>query len=146
MSDEVDFTAAMDRLVAEAKRVPVDVMATVAGDLAGGPLEDLAAALYRVGQICRPGRPHGVARVLLCRAVVDSARETVDERTVDQLTASGDALWRAAGDAVGIVRRSEPCSIAELGEWVLDCDSGDCRRRDVCRNSGAAWRREKKSA
>lgn len=118
MPDE--FTAAIDRLCFEAQRVPVDVLATVAADLAGGPLEGLAGALHLVAEASTPDRPHTVARLLLCRQVVHAARWLVDDTTVEQMAASGDVLWRAAGEAIEIVRRSVPGSIPELRRWRLD--------------------------
>lgn len=99
------FSPAIDQFCSEAQQVPVDVLATVAGDLAGSPLEDLAGAVHRLARLSAPGRPHGVARLLLIRAVVITA-SCLDDAEVEQMAGSRDRLWRAAGEAINIVRRS----------------------------------------
>lgn len=128
------FTPALDRLCDEVERLPADLVADVAAQLEGGPLEAVGSAmkLVRDGWSVRAGR-HGVARLLLARALVQAARHSIDDVTVDEMVDSPDAVWRAAGAAISAVLASGPCSIDELRRWGLDCDRDRCGRPDVCR-------------
>ena len=102
------FSAAVDQLCDEIEALPVDVLAGVEDELAGGPLADLARAMHRVARLNEPDRGrHNVARLLLVRAVVDAGVK-LDNRTVGEMMRSPDALWRRAGDALALIRVHGP--------------------------------------
>lgn len=111
-----DFSAAVDRLCGEAEALPVDVLDALAVECAGGPLDEVGVALARVGRLRVSGRRHAVGRLLLVRALVGA--HEVDDVMVAEMVGSSDGLWRAAGDALDLVRQ-RPWECGELSAWGL---------------------------